>query len=267
MISVQLRRIQRLEGLAETLTELERARKARPTREERQRRPEGQTNASSREFGDLAPALQLLTRHQSPGIVAAICVLSLWGSPCIDEPLDRAWQRCRQSEKWKSVRARHPHFGQTDRDEEGHPCTDTGAKRIGDYFFSYILPDLPGEDTAKRIDLIIAEAPRWLLWHAYADIHLEFLELKPVDLSKMKSYPRDITTFLCGALPEGPFEVRPRLARDDFKGVVIPADYTPRERKRLLKNLERSAEEVDEPTTVEDQINALKAARRRKYGC
>lgn len=110
--------------------------------------------------------------------LANIALLSLYGKPRMTKSLENAWQRCRKSSAWKACRARHPDFGDYNRDDNTTPFERYPAKKIAAYFERHFLPELPGADEREKFELIFRRVPSWLLWFTYADVNAHVLGVK-----------------------------------------------------------------------------------------
>ena len=175
--------------------------------------------------------------------LANIALLVLYGEPRMTESLENAWQCCRQSSAWKACLQRHPDFGEYGRDDDATPFRSYSSKYIAAYFEKHFLPELPGADEREKFKLIFRSAPPWLLWFTYTDVSASVLNIKIPDLSSMSCFFRD-ERFVFD-IPQSPFERCPwpdgvydKFAVQKQKRLkLITQDMTPRERKRVLRNL------------------------------
>jgi hypothetical protein len=173
-------------------------------------------------------------------LVAAVSCLALYGEPKIDEPLLRAWERCRQSNTWQACRAQHGGFDNRG-GEDGTPFERWGMRLIVGYFMKHFLPDLPGADKIEKFSRIFKKSPPWLLWFTHADVAARALGIGLPDLSKISRFARGEPLLTC--LPRGPFELHPRP--DGVDDEFMPGNeesfedkikyMTPRARKRMRR--------------------------------
>ena len=265
MIQTRIRRIARLEELAQAFI-----------------KPKREGNAKMREF----------VRKQAFVPIANLSLLVLYGMPKIDEPLLNAWDRVRKSAEWLARRRDHPDFGeygyedhgefgerrredQRDEDQElfceyehedqedfpdriyrgkkyfdkssgeyiATPFDRLGAMYIANYFHKYFLPDLPGADETEKLNQILETAAPWLLWFTFGDFYGRLLGLTVPDVSSMSKFSRGELPF--DWLPTGPFECDPvppgtkdkfyKPADERPEVIVLPDNLTRRERERAMR--------------------------------
>jgi len=160
--------------------------------------------------------------------LANVCLIILYGSPRMKEPLTEAWQR-----SLTTVLSEFPGFADNRRASPFYP---ESALLIARDFRTYVLPRLPGADDNDKLYRVLSNGPLWLLWHAHADESCRQLGLKIPDLSRMRHFARD--AWYLEILPEGPFELR-KLPADEYKPVGAK------------KTKRRALESQDERTTRE----------------
>jgi hypothetical protein len=158
-------------------------------------------------------------------MATAVCLLTLYGDPKIDEPLTAAWRRCIESEAWTSCGQRykslreyvigtHPDVHPTNEylERMKDPFDDLGLPLVSDYGAMYVMPNLPGADLFKKLNAVLARTPLWLLWFTHMDRHGALLRLQLPDLSGMSRVDRE--RYSLSPLPTGPFSMQP-VARGD----------------------------------------------------
>lgn len=162
-------------------------------------------------------------------VLANICVIILYGTPRINEPLGEAWKR-----SLTALLSEFPGFA-------GKGCvspfhSEADALLIACDFRTYLLPRLPGADDSDKVYRVLSNGPQWLLWHAHADECCRTLGGNVPDLSRMRHFSRG--DWYLGVLPEGSFELR-ELRADEHK----PAPPKKTERGALASPDERSLRE------------------------
>jgi hypothetical protein len=172
-------------------------------------------------------------------IIANVCLISLYGTPRIDESLVEAWKR-----SLKTLLREFPGFAKNGR---ANPFNFAAAEIIAGDFRKYVLPRLPGADDNKKIYRVLANAPEWLLWHTNMDRSCAPCGIDVPDVSNMQRFARDL--WFLGILPPGPFELR-----------VSRADVT-----KPAKGPERKVSAPPPRMTTHERIRAVRVRFIRNY--
>lgn len=160
------------------------------------------------------------TRVSAFRMATAVCLLTLYGDPKIDEPLTAAWQRCIESKAWISSCERYGHLREyiigtypehihptkEDLERGQDPFDDRGLRFVSDYIAKYLMPDLVGADQTEKLNAVLARTPPWLLWFTHMDVHGHFLGLQLPDCASISRVDRERYCF--SPLPTGPFQCR-----------------------------------------------------------
>jgi hypothetical protein len=150
--------------------------------------------------------------------ISNLALLILYGAPQLKEPLTEAWKRT-----LNTLRLEFPNFADNGR---ASPFTFLSAPVVADDFRKFILPRLPGAQDNAKISRVLAKAPKWLLWHAHADINADYLDLRVPKLLSMRRFARG--PWFIGILPSGPFEQRIRRVDETKKTTAKqPSDDPP----------------------------------------
>ena len=139
--------------------------------------------------------------------IASACLIVLYGTPRIDEPLAEAWIR-----SLKTLLHEFPGFAENGR---ATPFDFLGAAVVAGDFRQYVLPRLPGADENKKICRVLASAPQWLLWHANVDRSCAAYGIKVPDVFSMQRFDRG--PWFLGILHQGPFDQQRVLRTDASK--------------------------------------------------
>jgi hypothetical protein len=148
-----------------------------------------------------------INRDGSSIILANVCLLVLYGTPRIDESLEEAWKRSLQT-----LLHKFPNFARNGR---ANPFNFSAAAVVADDFRKYVLPRLPGAADNDKIYQVLAQAPKWLLWHTYADKSCAACGVKVPNVSGMLGFSRHC--WCLGILPPGPFELRARSDEREYE--------------------------------------------------
>jgi hypothetical protein len=151
-------------------------------------------------------------------IIASVCLIALYGTPRIDEPLTEAWIRA-----LKTLLQECPGFAENGR---ANPFSvDPAPVVIADDFRKCVLPRLPGADDNKKIYRVLAEAPQWLLYHTNVDRCCAACGIKVPDVSSMQRFDRGL--WFPGILHQGPFDQQRVLRTDVGKPAKGPERRAP----------------------------------------
>jgi hypothetical protein len=146
--------------------------------------------------------------------ISNLALLVLYGAPQVEEPLTAAWTR-----SLKTLHSEFPNFAD-------NGCATPFAYRCAPLvtcdFRKFILPRLPGADDNAKVSRVLADCPKWLLWHANADKSAEYLDLPVPDLRSMRRFARGRWYFRI--LPSGSFERRKWSVDKTKKSAPNPGD-------------------------------------------
>jgi hypothetical protein len=190
-------------------------------------------------------------------IIASVCLIALYGTPRIDEPLAEAWTR-----SLKTLLQEFPGFAENGR---ATPFNFQEAAVIAGDFRKYVLPRLPGADENKKIYRVLAKAPQWLLWHTNVDRSCAACGIKVPDVSSMQRFARDL--WFLGILPPGPFELRVPPRADATKPAKGPKRRAPGRPKTTHQGLREFRVQVIRIVLIADfQKKAAEAFKNGSLG-
>jgi hypothetical protein len=177
--------------------------------------------------------------------LANVCLIILYGTPRMEEPLAQAWRRSLTTLLWE-----FPGFA-----ENGcaSPFKSESALLIASDFRAHVLPRLPGADDNDKMYRVLRNGPQWLLWHAHVDKGCRVLGLKAPDVSSMRHFARD--GWRLDVLPEGPFELR-KLHADEHEPAAAKKfelhDWEFKD-ERAMQELVRAIAKKFEPGALQSQ--------------
>jgi hypothetical protein len=173
-----------------------------------------------------------MTRDGAAGHAAILAFLIRYGDPKIGEPLSCAWQRLQNTEVWREYCSRWDEMKIARRGDESKgygestqyirrsfmseicrdcsPFTREGALLIGKGLRHELLKRFSGNNEKKKLALVFASAPPWLIWFTFGDYTAKLLGLPMPDLATVRHFARSKEDFENWyGLPRGAFESRP----------------------------------------------------------